>query len=429
MLPRLRARAASRTAATSVSAAPGCTCQNPSAAHPPLAARGDLAHPAAPAQPGHVDLARRGVGRGFEGSTTTVAVAARGRDDLELGRRRPMTRAGGADRRRTSAVVSGHGSTACTACERWRWNPARPSAPTAKRTRVRQPEPVGVARHRHHVARVGQRDAVDLGEPAEPLELLAQHRRLERALGRERRRAASRSPPQPPGSRVRARRLDAVRRRRRAPRRRRRAGTGPSARRPVTTASTSSPGQRVPHEDAPGPRAVPRSGRRARPAPTSTTQPVADAHHDVGPAVASDSRARDRRTQRRRRRPGSRRPARPGARRRPRRLGPVARGPRTTRAATARADHDAGLEQQPALEPQRALVVQQLLPPVTDDVLGHVDDDEVARAAAAQAAHVVEDRPGDLAVRRVEHLERHGDRAAVPLGRERARCRPRRRRP
>src|SRR3712207_2801487 len=36
-----------------------------------------------------------------------------------------------------------------------------------------------------------------------------------------------------------------------------------------------------------------------------------------------------------------------------------------------RGDHHAGLELQPGAQPQRALVVQQVLPPVADDVLGH----------------------------------------------------------
>ena len=45
-------------------------------------------------------------------------------------------------------------------------------------------------------------------------------------------------------------------------------------------------------------------------------------------------------------------------------------------------DHDARGEQQPGLEPQRALVVQDLLLPAAEDVLGDVDDDDVARVAA-----------------------------------------------
>src|SRR5688500_50519 len=40
-------------------------------------------------------------------------------------------------------------------------------------------------------------------------------------------------------------------------------------------------------------------------------------------------------------------------------------------------DHDPALEQQPGLEPQRGLVVQQLLPPVADHVFGDVDGDQV----------------------------------------------------
>ena len=46
-------------------------------------------------------------------------------------------------------------------------------------------------------------------------------------------------------------------------------------------------------------------------------------------------------------------------------------------------DHHAGLEQQPGLEPQRALVVQQLLPPVPDDVLGDVAPTTTSRGLVA----------------------------------------------
>src|SRR4051812_24516513 len=63
-----------------------------------------------------------------------------------------------------------------------------------------------------------------------------------------------------------------------------------------------------------------------------------------------------------------------------------------------RGHHHAGGEQEAALEPQRALVVQDLLPPVAEDVLGDVDGDEVARVAGADRLDVIDDRPRDLAV-------------------------------
>ena len=74
-----------------------------------------------------------------------------------------------------------------------------------------------------------------------------------------------------------------------------------------------------------------------------------------------------------------------------------------------------GREQQPALEPQRGLVVQQLLPPAADDVLGDVDRDDAARVGLPDLGGVLDDRPDQLAVRRVQHLERHVDVALVPL--------------
>ena len=73
-------------------------------------------------------------------------------------------------------------------------------------------------------------------------------------------------------------------------------------------------------------------------------------------------------------------------------------------------------EQQSALEPQRVLVVQRLLPPAPDDVLGDVDGHDVARRGPADVAHVVDHGLGDLPVRRGDHLQRHRDVAFLPLG-------------
>ena len=77
-------------------------------------------------------------------------------------------------------------------------------------------------------------------------------------------------------------------------------------------------------------------------------------------------------------------------------------------------DHDAGHEQQSALESQRGLVVQQLLPPATHDVLGDVDRDDVARARLAELLDVAEHRSNQLAVGRVDDLERHRDLQLLP---------------
>ena len=75
-----------------------------------------------------------------------------------------------------------------------------------------------------------------------------------------------------------------------------------------------------------------------------------------------------------------------------------------------------GLEQQPGLQPQRALVVQQRLPPVPDDVLGDEHADDVPRRLPADGADVVEQRLGDVAVGALDHGQRHRDVAAHPVG-------------
>src|SRR4029079_12768642 len=69
-----------------------------------------------------------------------------------------------------------------------------------------------------------------------------------------------------------------------------------------------------------------------------------------------------------------------------------------------RRHHHAGREEQPALEPQGRLVVQELLPPATDDVLRDVDRDHTARVGLPDLGGVVDDRLDDLAVGREEHL-------------------------
>src|SRR5581483_2160833 len=74
--------------------------------------------------------------------------------------------------------------------------------------------------------------------------------------------------------------------------------------------------------------------------------------------------------------------------------------------------HHSALEEQPALQPQRGLVVQQLLPPVSEYVLGDVNGHDIVRVLGAQALDVVDDRPGDLSIRRGDDCQRDRD---VPL--------------
>ena len=78
-------------------------------------------------------------------------------------------------------------------------------------------------------------------------------------------------------------------------------------------------------------------------------------------------------------------------------------------------DHDTRGEEQAALEPQRRLVVEQLLPPAPDDVLRDVDRHDAARAGPADLLGVLHDRAHDLAVGRVQDLERDVEVPVVPL--------------
>src|SRR5665647_3510873 len=77
--------------------------------------------------------------------------------------------------------------------------------------------------------------------------------------------------------------------------------------------------------------------------------------------------------------------------------------------------HHTRAEMQTALEPQGALVVQQLFVPAAHDVLGDIDHDDVTRAAPSYGLDVVDNRSGDLAVGRVQGLQRHGDVPSIPL--------------
>src|SRR5690242_6192693 len=83
--------------------------------------------------------------------------------------------------------------------------------------------------------------------------------------------------------------------------------------------------------------------------------------------------------------------------------------------------HHAGREQQTTFETQRTLVVQQLLPPASDDVLRDIDRNDVARALPLDAADVVDDWLRHFSVRRLENLQRHGDAARLPFALHRLR--------
>src|SRR5262245_55312822 len=79
-------------------------------------------------------------------------------------------------------------------------------------------------------------------------------------------------------------------------------------------------------------------------------------------------------------------------------------------------DHDRALpEEQPALEQQRALVVQQVTPPVLDHELRDDDRDRVVVVAGVDLVDVAQDGPRELAVRGLDDLEGHIDTPLFPL--------------
>ena len=82
-------------------------------------------------------------------------------------------------------------------------------------------------------------------------------------------------------------------------------------------------------------------------------------------------------------------------------------------------DHDAGREEQTCLQAERALVVKEMLPPAPDHVLGDEDADQVSRALPTYVAEVSGEAPTDVAVGRVDDLQRHGNTSIAPFGGER----------
>ena len=84
-------------------------------------------------------------------------------------------------------------------------------------------------------------------------------------------------------------------------------------------------------------------------------------------------------------------------------------------------DHDARGKEQSCFQAQRTLVVQQLLPPVANDVFGDEHADRVSRAGPANVADVVEERSGDLSVGRVDNFQLDGNLTCTPFVSERLR--------
>ena len=261
---------------------------------------------------------------------------------------------------------SAMGSTSWLRCAR---SPARPSSSTASRTRCASPA------GRPGSSSTWTRRSI-AGEPAQ---LLGQDLRPSRPRCAAGATCCRSQPPQPParaqahgrGHPVRRRleHLDGVGAAERAA-----AVLGDHGAHPLAR-------QRVPDEHDPAVvagHAVPAVGDRRRPASSRirSVQSSSAGVHVSGSGSAA----------------GVRRPGRlAGPRCRSRGRDRAGRGLGATRLDPLRGrqlprhagHHHPGLEQQPALEPQRALVVQQVLPPVPDHVLGDEDGDHVARGVAA----------------------------------------------
>ena len=79
-----------------------------------------------------------------------------------------------------------------------------------------------------------------------------------------------------------------------------------------------------------------------------------------------------------------------------------------------RGHHHARRKEQPPLESQGALVMQDLLPPMADHVLRNVDRHHIPRALAPEVPDVIDDRVSHLPVRRGNHLERNAGVGLLP---------------
>src|SRR5688572_32847794 len=71
-------------------------------------------------------------------------------------------------------------------------------------------------------------------------------------------------------------------------------------------------------------------------------------------------------------------------------------------------DHHTAFEQQPCLEPQGALVVEQLFPGAPDHVLRDVDNDQGWRVGGTKLSYVVKNWAGDIPIRRIDDCQQIG---------------------
>jgi len=78
-------------------------------------------------------------------------------------------------------------------------------------------------------------------------------------------------------------------------------------------------------------------------------------------------------------------------------------------------DQHAALEEQPGLEPQGTLVVEQLFPRTTNHVLGDVDDDESVWVGDTKLGNVAKDWARDIPIWGVDNGQRNRDVALCPL--------------
>ena len=374
--PPPRLEPPSSTASRSASAAPGCTCQKPAPVIRNVRAR-RRPRPAPPTRRGRAPARpvraadgddagrerrhrRSGSTRSSTTSRSTSARAARPRPRPRACRARLRLDADGVHLRvGDPAVVDG--TTSCDRCCAAR--PGRRSS-TAYRTRVRQPSPSASPG-------TASTSTSSRSSPASRRSCS----RTTSALSRRwpaRSRAASRSRRSRPG---RATGHGGSTRSGEAVEDLDRVGAPEPARRraSVIRTRTRSPGSACRTKTTrPSCRgdAVPAVGHGADPEPTSRPAPALDRVAGRGQDVVVGAGLGGRR--------GAGEPRRVGRSSRP----PV-RQPSDERQLPRHAGHHhARGEQQPALEPQRALVVQDLLPPVPDDVLGDVDGDDVARALA-----------------------------------------------
>src|SRR3954463_15991278 len=89
-------------------------------------------------------------------------------------------------------------------------------------------------------------------------------------------------------------------------------------------------------------------------------------------------------------------------------------GPSSLQVIREGGDDRALAEQEPPLQEQRRLVVENVAPPVPHHELRQEDGDDVVLPAGVELVDVAEDRAGQLAVRGVDDLERDVEAVLVP---------------